>query len=120
MFTLTDEERIALYGPGYDPHYWDKNGIVKPRPIIVCAVEVVEFDGQLHVLIGARHFDHQMRRQIDMLNINGFKKRASGFMDQFGEIYSRTEAREICISNNHIPRNGYYIHDKHLFSEDLY
>ena len=41
-------------------------------------------------------------------------------MDQFGEIYSRTEAREICISNNHIPRNGYYIHDKHLFSEDLY
>lgn len=99
--------------------YWEKNGIKKPQEIIVCAAN--KFDSGL-IITGARHWDQIMHTTADAIGKEKLGKEVDqGFINQFGEYRTRTEAMEIVKQNGQrfdIERNGHS--DDILFSEGLY
>ena len=92
---------------------------------IVCAA-IRASDGEL--LLGIRHYSKDMHRQIEQrMDGTKFKHRLDedqGFVDQYGEWVSRSEAHEIARANGQIFRpdgvgrelDGTY----KLYSEALY
>ena len=75
------------------------------------------------IILGARHFDSAMHRQIAQLD-SGLKPDSSGkweqgFIDQFGNFHDRLEAHIIATAANQIIRRvgG---DDYRLYSENLY
>lgn len=104
------------------PTYWDEKGIEKPATRIVCAATIVIVNEKEILLVGARHFDSQMRNQMANLGIRAgeWSKGESGFIDQFGYFHDRKEALKIVLENGQPfdpERNG---SDDELFSEGLY
>lgn len=76
-------------------------------------------------LIGPRHFDNVMRKQLDFMRRTYPKLDAAlfdqGFIDQWGRFYTREEAMKAIKESGqpfNIERNGGQ--DKELFSEGLY
>ena len=86
---------------------------------IVCAA--LRKDGD--IIIGPRHFDATMRRQIEDYSedycIGYWKSAEQGFIDQFGNFHSREDALIIAIAAGQILRRcgG---DTRELFSENLY
>lgn len=96
--------------------YWEKNGLVKPKEVIVCAANKLPSGV---ILCGARHWDSVMCAQADAMGVTGGDEE-QGFINQFGEFKTRDEAMEVVRKNGQpfdIDRNG---GDRHLFSEGLY
>jgi len=82
------------------------------------------------IITGVRHWDTIMGKHKDLLNrlddINGVKRTSSakykqGFIDQYGDFLTRTEAMFIVKENGqkiNFDRNGW--DDDTLYSEGLY
>lgn len=101
--------------------------MVKPR--IVCAANkyLIEYSTneiEELVIAGARHWDSVMRGIWDTLDDYTISridrnKEEQGFIDQFGNFYTRKEAYIIAKENDQIIRDLGYETDE-LFSEHLY
>lgn len=80
-----------------DTEYWSKH--VKPPIHIVTAAN--RFDDV--ILVGARHWDQRMRQQAELMggikHLRTLGKEEQGFIDQFGDYYSREDAMEIVLKN---------------------
>jgi hypothetical protein len=107
---------------------WSKDWEGKGAPWIVCAANLY---GEV-LVVGPRHCDSVMRRQIDVLDANAFLKdcypwksetrEIQGFIDQFGDFYNRQEAWKIAAANGQIIKRcgGDTANGGTLFSENLY
>ena len=86
---------------------------------IVCAANRFK-DGL--ILVGARHWDMLMHRQMDAIGRDDREQPEQGFVDQFGAFYSRTEAWKIAEANGQIIRRcgGDTENGGTLYSENLY
>jgi len=75
--------------------YWDKNGLKKPQPVIVCAAYAYyDPDGDDVIIVcGPRHVDHIMRSQIKLIPRSYHS--IDGFVDQFCKFYNREQAMEV-------------------------
>jgi len=92
------------------------------RPIIVCAGNINAL-GQL--VIGPRHWDSTMRRQVELMRLNKADERMwyraeQGFIDQFGRFHNREDAMLIARSNKQIRFPDDMLSQTSLHSEDLY
>ena len=90
----------------------------RPDPIIVCAANKHPTNGR--IICGARHYDPIMRAQINASEgADSWKGCEQGFIDQYGQFYTREEALLIAKKNGQIRRRvgG---DDNRLFSENLY
>lgn len=94
-------------------------------PRIVCAANKLR-DGR--VVVGVRHWDDHMRRQLedymsrmgktcDVPLIHG---EVQGFIDQFGAFYDRREAWLLAEKNGQIIWQGPGCDGPQLYSENLY
>lgn len=100
--------------------YWEKNNLVKPQQVVVCAANRLE-DGT--ILCGARHWDKVMCKQADMMGLSEEKpiRCEQGFINQFGEFLTRKESMQVVKENGqpfNKKRNGNQ--DIELYSEGLY
>lgn len=100
--------------------YWERNELVKPQQVVVCAANRLE-DGT--ILCGARHWDEVMRKQADKMGLSEEKpiRCEQGFINQFGEFLTRREAMVVVKESGQrfdIARNGGQ--DYELYSEGLY
>ena len=86
---------------------------------VVCAACKCRVTGIL--VLGARHYDGLMRKQIDSLAVTSAQTFSfeEGFIDQFGEFLTREEAHVIAAKQNQIIRRcgG---DEARLYSENLY
>lgn len=94
------------------------NIIDNPESRVVCAAMLMDDN---EIVTGVRHFSPEMR--ITLKRIYGDKYhlqvKEQGFIDQFGNFLSRSEALEIAKKQNQIRRRcggG----DTKLYSENLY
>lgn len=92
---------------------------------IVCAANRYEIDGEIFLIIGARHFDSLMIAQIQRLPKQDKLPKSTecqGFIDQRGNFLTRTEAWKIAEQNGQIIRRvgGDSIDGGTLYSENLY
>ena len=85
------------------------------RRHVVCAACIV--DGI--IFTGARHYDHIMRAQMDAAGCVGKGGNEQGFIDQWGNFMTRSEAGKILAKGDQKLRNPGYTPDM-VFSEDLY
>ena len=119
----------------YEKTYTDADGKVitcNPRYIVCAACKV----GNI-MFVGPRHWDKTMREQVSLLmgepdKVVAFKKLfdthseylttgkrdEQGFIDQYGDFWTREEAAEIVTLNGQHLRN--HDHGGMLYSEDLY
>jgi hypothetical protein len=102
---------------------WTANPYPPVPRHVVCAA--VKFDTGL-VITGARHWDSVMRNIVEF-GFGGFSKFrdyhtevSQGFIDQYGEYMTRTEAAYIVNANNQHLRAVNPETITGLFSEDLY
>jgi hypothetical protein len=76
------------------------------------------------MIVGARHFDQHMHVQCEYMGIKGTEPHTDGFIDQYGNFLTRSEAWKIAKRQNQIVRlcAGQSIHDDDdwLWSENLY
>lgn len=90
------------------------------RRIVCAAIQYGE-----HLLVGVRHFDKVMHKQLDKILLDptekvGVRDQVQGFIDNFGNFLDREEALKLVLSNGqHFDpkRNG---STTELFSEGLY
>lgn len=91
----------------------------RPAPRIVCAANRNQAG---KILLGVRHWDKFMTDHkvwVDAFAPRNAYKWGQGFIDQFGEFYTREEAWKVAEANGQITRD----HDVcpgTLFSEHLY
>jgi hypothetical protein len=97
-----------------EPDYWQKNGLIKPDPWIVCAANRHKVSGRL--ICGARHWDSAMRGQ--KLESEKWYDFEQGFLNQFAEFLTRQEAWIIAEKNGQIKRKVSV--DGVLYSENIY
>ena len=71
------------------------------------------------MILGARHWDAPMHLTIGD-NFEYWKDAESGFIDQFGNFYTRTEAYIVAERNNQIKHIIGTEHMGELYSENLY
>lgn len=73
-----------------------------------------------YVLVSARHWDGLMRSQSKVLGLDNydFPTGEQGFIDQYGNYLSRTEATDIVTQNKQALRTP--ICGRSLYSENLY
>lgn len=94
---------------------------------IVCAANKYEVNGEVIIILGARHFDQRMVQQINRLPPD-IKDRLTkstdcqGFIDQHGKFLTRTEAWKIAEVNGQIRHRvgGDSANGGTLYSENLY
>lgn len=94
---------------------------------IVCAANKYEVNGEVIIILGARHFDQRMVQQINRLPPD-IKDRLTksnacqGFIDQHGKFLTRTEAWKIAEVNGQIRHRvgGDTVNGGTLYSENLY
>jgi hypothetical protein len=87
----------------------------RPAPRIVCAAVKLKLG---LIVCGPRHFDMTMRDNLRQLRLT-VKDSVQGFVDQFGDFYTREAAWEIAERNGQILRDlscGKGV----LYSEHLY
>lgn len=96
------------------------------NPKIVSAATKVEYlteDKYLKsvVICSPRHWDVIAREQFKLMNISQSKVKSEtqGFVDQYGDFYTREQAWSIADKNKQIVRRVGGDHEK-LFSENLY
>lgn len=99
------------------------------KPRIVCAANkyLIEYSPdeiEELVIAGARHWDSVMRgvwESLDeyLVSCIDRNKEEEGFIDQFGNFYTRKEAYKIAKENNQLVRELGFENDE-LFSEHLY
>jgi len=101
--------------------YWEKNGIIKPQAVVVCAAYR---HGEL-IIAGARHSDKIMNSILrllpDELKPHGGSGWEQGFINQFGEFMTREHAlltAKLSGQPLDMKRNGG--NGKQLYSEGLY
>lgn len=84
---------------------------------VVCAANKHQDTGV--IILGARHFDHLMHKQVEML---GYKNHPmeQGFIDQWGVFMTRGEAFKVAAEAKQILSKTGNVNDEILFSEDLY
>lgn len=86
--------------------------------VVVCAANRARFTGE--VIIGIRHYDPFMRKQMEQCETYGDPV-DQGFVDQFGVFMDRKEALSVAIAagqiNTRCPKTN---PADILFSEDLY
>ncbi len=87
--------------------------IVRQRRVVCAAL--LNADGSL--VIGPRHFDETMRKQIEQSRIPVVSCE-QGFIDQFGKFMKRDEALKVAQEANQILVKTSL--DNILFSEDIY
>lgn len=56
------------------------------------------------VVIGARHFDGMMHRQLEAMGRKDLKDAEQGFIDQFGNFLTRQEAWWIAVGQGQLVR----------------
>ncbi len=83
---------------------------------VVCAA--LRKDGR--IIIGPRHFDTTMQREIKTYKGWGWEKSEQGFIDQWGNFMDRKEAFEVATTAEQIIKKTGNPESKELFSEDLY
>lgn len=85
---------------------------------VVCAALML--NGNL--ILGPRHFDDTMWRQIYNIYINSLaaQEAKQGFIDQWGEFMTRAEAFEVATAAGQIIKKTGNPKSKELFSEDIY
>ncbi len=91
----------------------------KAKPRIVCAAYL---SGKF-LAVGPRHYDSTMKQQIENFDeLWGEEKIIQGFIDQFGDFYTRQEAWKIAEANGQIYRrcDGDDADGGTLYSENLY
>jgi len=99
---------------------WIEEGIADGSLIqrVVCAA--LRYDDVM--ICSARHFDHLMHKQINAIGMGRTAEKIykweQGFIDQWGQFLTRTEARDIVIKNKQ-PIRAEKLGD-FLYSEDLY
>ncbi len=92
-----------------------------PMRRIVCAA-LLSQNG--HVILGPRHFDERMHKQIEagakagMWPENEFLDSHQGFIDQFGTFFDREDSWLIATQANQILRHP--VSNGKLYSEHLY
>ena len=88
-----------------------------PQRIVCSALLYKEYNV---LIIGPRHFDKVMQRQIDLIfmDVEVIETPIQGFIDQFGTFLNREEALVIAKEANQIIHK--YNPTKLLTSEDLY
>lgn len=98
-------------------------GNVERRHVVCAAVRAA--DGSL--LLGIRHYSHDMHAQIDARRDGGkFMHRNDedqGFVDQYGVFMSREEAFKVAFDNGQLrypDRCGAGLNGMKLYSEGLY
>ena len=96
--------------------YWEKNGIIKPQQIVVCAANRI---GDI-ILCGARHWDGVMHKQADAMNLDDTKKVEQGFIDQFGDFLTRKDALALVKQNGQPFNQERNVATDELYSEGLY
>jgi hypothetical protein len=91
---------------------------------VVCAANRNPFG---RIVLGARHYDEQMHKQIKQMKDHGDEtwykaKIEQGFIDQFGKFMTRTEAWKVALAAGQIIYRcgGDTIDGGTLFSENLY
>lgn len=79
-----------------------------------------------NLILGARHFDMLMHKTIEQIGngkFPGFAEFMSdaeqGFIDQFGVFMTREEAMVLAVEKMQV-LDATHIHNKELYSEDLY
>lgn len=87
----------------------------RPAPRIVCAAIKLKLG---LVICGPRHFDLRMLDTIKQLRLT-VKDAVQGFVDQFGDFYTREAAWDIAKSQDQI-RRDLSIGPGTLYSEHLY
>jgi hypothetical protein len=99
---------------------------MEKNPKIICAATKVEYlaeDKYLKsvVICSPRHWDVIAREQFKVMNISqsNVKSETQGFVDQYGDFYTREQAWIIADKNKQIVRRVGGDHEK-LFSENLY
>lgn len=91
----------------------------EPRGTVVCAA----CKYGMIIVCGARHFDTIMRGQLEAMGMHKASvctKMEQGFINQYGEFLTRTEALALVKKNGQpfdLNRNGC---SKELYSEGLY
>lgn len=94
------------------------------KRIIVCAANQVLVDGDLELVLGARHHDLRMNKTLLRLlkaRYTSVKVLEQGFIDQFGQFYDRESALKIATAANQINVHRPKTQPENLlFSEDLY
>lgn len=94
----------------------------KALPRIVCAAIMMDDE----VIVGPRHMDKTMRELIGMRSersdIRWWQEAIQGFVDQFGDFYTRTEAWKVAEAAGQIFRRcgGDTTDGGTLYSENLY
>jgi len=96
--------------------YWTENGLIKPAPRIVCAANKHKTTGR--IICGPRHWDNIMRSQ--KLESEGYGDFDQGFVNQFGEWFTREESWEIASEQGQIIKLCYEKQKDVLYSENLY
>jgi hypothetical protein len=88
---------------------------------IVCAANFTPRDGGV-IFLGARHFDGLMRTAIGAYFLGERVELEEGFIDQFGDFHTRTEAWKIAEAAEQILRRcgGDDADGGTLYSENLY
>lgn len=89
---------------------------MRSQPRIVCAA-VRNLKGD--IIIGIRHFDEEMAKQIKRTSPAEWIDSEQGFIDQFHDFHSREEAWKIANEANQIIRRCPGDEGK-LYSENLY
>jgi len=87
---------------------------------VVCAANRCRHDHNI-VILGVRHFDNHMHKQMEMLDLDefDFTSEDQGFIDNFGVWMDRKEAYKLAIENGQrIYRCGG--DSKKLYSENMY
>jgi hypothetical protein len=107
----------------YKPSPDDVTKVVTPvglyQRTVVCAAN--KFANGL-IVCGARHFDPIMRAQLDAIEGGrpSLADHEQGFIDQWGNFMSRTEASVVACSSGQKMRNPDVKPGDTLYSEDLY
>ncbi len=99
---------------------------MEKKPKIICAATKVDYfteEKNLRsvIICSPRHWDIVAREQFKVMNISQsrVKSETQGFVDQYGDFYTREEAWVVAEKNKQIVRRVGGDHEK-LFSENLY
>lgn len=89
----------------------------RPKQRVVCAAHRHKETGE--VIVGVRHFDDFIRKQIVLREDSHVLWHEQGFVDQFGQFLTREEALALAKENGQVYRRcgG---DEKRLYSENLY
>ena len=114
-------EEFIMHKPQYYKPFGDNTHVATPKGdhprYVVCAACKWEDI----IVCAPRHFDMAMRNQINLLPDGSFNRARAeqGFVDQYGNFMSRTEALHVVLTNNQ-PLRDEEILGGRLFSENLY